>query len=147
MEEALQITLELAEATHALLLHLEVKQKALNEEQVPEIGALLGQENLLVKRINRMYKALDKMLAKLGLMSADGGYSPWLEHIYSLCSAEDKVKLTTWAEDTIACQEMQLRQAEIMQHSLIYYSNMARFFTSTQDITYAPGNVKDKDKK
>ena len=136
--DPLRIALELADLTHNLLLHLQEKQLLLLEERISELGSLLGKETLLVKKINRTSAALDTLLRRQKLLSPTGGYSTWLNSIFSQCEPEEQVRLTKWAEETIACQELQLRQQEIMQHSLLYYQRMSRFISGVNDITYQP---------
>ncbi|MCL2548635.1 MAG: hypothetical protein FWE76_05700 [Symbiobacteriaceae bacterium] len=133
---ARQLVFELAAVTRDLRLHLEHKQEVLLSEQAEEIGKVLSEEGLILQRIKRKQKALDAELHQLGKMSEEGGYNEWLLEIYPDCSIEEQQQLTRMAEDTIACQEMQISQQELLRRSLIYYESMSRFLSGVREWTY-----------
>ena len=133
---AKQLVLELAAITHKLRIHLEHKQEALLSEDVEVIGKLLSEEGLLLQQARRKQKGLDAELRKNGKLSPAGGYSPWLAELYPSCTPEEQQQLTTLTEDTIACQEMQVAQQELLRNSLLYYESMSRFLSGVRDWTY-----------
>jgi len=137
MEKAKELVLELATLTHDLRLHLESKQGTLLSEKVEDLGKVLSEEGLILQRIKRKQKGLDAELRQLGKLSAEGGYSEWMLSIYDDCSPEEQQALTQMAEDTIACQEMQISQQELLRRSLVYYESMSRFLSGVREWTYS----------
>ena len=135
-EEALSVTLALAEAAHDLRNHLETKQQLLVSERVVELAALLGNETRIVRRLGRLQQELSAQLRRLHKLSPEGGFALWLDEIYLLVAPEVQAILARLSEDTIACQELQLQQQELMQRSLIYYQSLTRFYSGVQQWTY-----------
>ncbi|MCL2549048.1 MAG: flagellar export chaperone FlgN [Symbiobacteriaceae bacterium] len=135
-DTARQLVFDLAALTSDLRKHLERKQEVLTSEQVEDLGKSLSEEGLILQRIKRKQKSLDTELRQLGKLSAEGGYSDWLQEIYPECSPEQQEQLTRMAEDTIVCQEMQVSQQELLRRSLVYYESMSRFLSGVQEWTY-----------
>lgn len=137
-DKAIEVALELAAATRRLRLHLEAKQEALQQEEIQALNRLLTEETLIVKRVKNASQAFDAELRRLKAKPRQGGYGKWLTEQIPQLDEERQRTLLLLAEDTIACQELQVRQQELMQRSLIYYQSMTRLISGVREYTYAP---------